>query len=450
MNTIKKIFIYTIAAILFFACKSSSNVQQSNLIAPEWSKNGVIYELNVRQFTPTGTFSEAETHLDRLKELGVDIIWLMPITPIGLESRKGPLGSYYSVKNYTEINPEYGTIDDFRRFVATAHSKGLKVIIDWVANHTSRDAKWINNKDWYVLDSLGNPVAPFDWTDVAKLNYSNESMRKEMLNSMKFWIEEADIDGFRCDVAGEVPVDFWDNATKELREVKSDIFFLAEAETPELQINSFNSYYAWNLHHIMNKVAQGKANADTLRSFLSSLYNKFPKNTYPMNFTSNHDENSWNGSEFERMGVYVKPMAALSFLMPGIPLIYNGQEVGFNKRLEFFQKDTINWEGDSSYGELYKNLAALRKENSAFSLMQEGSFALPIIEGKNNIFIIKYEKENSCVAGFFNFTQDTISINLTNEIKSGKYKIFNKADSIELNPGVEIIINPTDFIIYHK
>lgn len=450
MNIIKKTIFISISALIIFACNSKSNVSQSNLESPEWSKNAVIYELNVRQFTPSGTFTEAETHLQRIKNLGVNIIWLMPVTPIGLESRKGSLGSYYSVKNYKEINPEFGTFEDFRKFVITAHNNGLKIIIDWVANHTSRDAEWIKNKSWYILDSTGSPVSPFDWSDVAKLNYSNDSMRNEMFNAMKFWIETADVDGFRCDVAAEVPVDFWDNTTKKLRSIKSDIFFLAEAEKPELQINSFNSYYAWNLHHIMNQLAQGKANSDTLRNYLANVYNSFPKNTYPLNFTSNHDENSWNGTEFERMGIYAKEMAALTFMMPGIPMIYNGQEVGFNKRLDFFEKDTINWEGDYSFTELYQKLSKLRKENIPLSKMYKGEFDIPVVQNCKELFVIQYYKGKHSVAAFFNFTSDTLKFIVPNEIKSGRY--FSIKDNSErlLKSKIQLMLIPGDYNIYYK
>lgn len=227
---------------------------------PEWSKNATIYEVNIRQFTPEGTFKAFGKHLPRLKEMGVDIIWLMPIHPIGEKNRKGSLGSYYAVRNYEEVNAEFGNLGDFQQLVKDAHALGMKLIIDWVANHTSPDNIWVDqgHKDWYTLDSTGNlqPTIGTDWWDVADLNYDNRDMRKAMINSMKFWLTNADIDGFRCDVAGWVPMDFWIEARKELDAVKP-IFFLAESEGAD-QHQAFDMTYGWELHHVMNDIAKGK------------------------------------------------------------------------------------------------------------------------------------------------------------------------------------------------
>ena len=308
----------------------------TNVIHPEWTADAVIYEVNVRQYTKEGTFKAFEEHLPRLQELGVDILWFMPVYPIGEVERKGELGSYYSIRDYKAVNPEFGDIDDFRSVVDKAHELGFKVILDWVANHTSRDHAWISeHPDWYVMDdSTGTPVAPFDWTDVAELNYDNADMRAAMLDAMTYWVSEVGVDGFRCDVAHEVPVDFWNDAVASLRQVRPDLFMLAESEEPALMTDAFDAYYGWSNHAYMNRLAQGKATAAEYAAYRVEHEGKLPVESIEMNFTSNHDENSWNGTEFERMGEAARQMAALTFAEPGMPLIYSGQEVGNDNSLE--------------------------------------------------------------------------------------------------------------------
>jgi glycosidase len=327
-----------VLATLAVACNTGGRRETppTEKVHPAWAKNAVMYELNTRQFTPEGTLAAAAGQLPRLKELGVDVVWLMPVHPIGVAERKGTLGSYYAISDYKAINPEFGTMDDFKAFVARAHELGLKVIMDWVANHTSPDALWSGNRDWYRRDSLGNFLVMFDWTDIAPLDYTKPDMREAMTDAMLFWVRETGIDGYRCDVAHEVPVDFWEDAVAQLQNVRPDIFMLAEAEKPELNRRAFDAYYGWELHHIMNGIARGERRADTLWTFYKTLQSRFPEGSVSLNFTSNHDENSWNGTEFERMGDAAPAMAALSYLVPGMPLIYNGQEVGFDRRLAFF------------------------------------------------------------------------------------------------------------------
>ncbi len=318
----KTIFLLWIVPLLF-SCGSKKQ-EATTSVHPEWVYDATIYEVNTRQFTPEGTFNAFTAHLPRLKELGVDLLWFMPVQPIGEKDRKGTLGSYYSIRNYTEINPEFGTMDDFITVVKEAHGMGMKVILDWVPNHTSRDHKWITeHSDWYKRDSLGNPVIMYDWTDIAPLDYGKNEMRKAMIDAMAFWVREADIDGFRrCDVAYEVPIDFWETAKDSLITLKPDIFMLAEAEKPELNESIFDAYYAWDLHHKMNMVAQGKENVDSLRLSLKRMNERFSSHAIPMYFTSNHDENSWNGCrthlyasrhalDIQRTGGRIKPQAAV-------------------------------------------------------------------------------------------------------------------------------------------
>jgi glycosidase len=333
-----------ISSILCLLFSVLGFAQMSANTAPEWSKNATIYEVNIRQFTKEGTFSAFQKHLPRLKAMGVDILWLMPIHPIGEKNRKGSLGSYYAVKDYKAVNPEFGNLQDFNALVKSAHDLGMKLIIDWVANHTSPDNVWVDqgHKDWYTLDSTGNlqPTIGTDWWDVADLNFDNQNMRTEMIESMKYWLTASNIDGFRCDVAGWVPLDFWVTAKQELDKVKP-IFFLAESEGPE-QHQAFHMTYAWELHHLMNKIAQGKENIDVLRAYLEKD-KSYPTSAYRMSFTSNHDENSWNGTEMERMGEARFAMAVMAATIEGMPLVYNGQETSLDRRLAFFEKDEIDW-----------------------------------------------------------------------------------------------------------
>ena len=400
----------------------------------DWVYDATIYEVNIRQYTKEGTFSAFEKHIPRLKELGVNILWIMSVQPIGKEGRKGTLGSYYSIRNYTQTNPEFGTLDDFKQLVNAAHNAGMKVILDWVANHTSHDAVWIaEHKDWYVTDSVGNVVSPYDWTDVAQLNYGNADMRKAMQEAMIFWLKEANIDGFRCDMAGMVPVDFWEATVDELKKVKPDIFMLAEAEEPALNVNAFDAYYAWEMHHKMNDIAQGKANVNALRETLKKM-SSFPDYAIPMYFTSNHDENSWNGTEFERMGNAARTFAVLTCVLPGIPLIYNGQEVGFNRRLAFFEKDSIAWNDSDNFTAFYRSLIQLKKENKALLSPELGGKLEEIATSKpEEIFAIQRKAENNKLIAVFNLSPDTVAFTVENEnlppqmqLSPWEYKIITK------------------------
>lgn len=322
---------------------------------PAWSRGAAIYEVNVRQFTPEGTFAALERHLPRLDSLGVDILWLMPVQPIGVKNRKGGLGSYYSIRDYTAVNPEYGDEADFRHFVDAAHRRGMRVILDWVANHTSHDHPWtVEHKDWYTLrpdGSISNPLdqqgKETDWTDVAELNYGSADMRRAMLAEMRWWVDSMNVDGFRADVAWGVPYDFWAQMRREITAAKPDAFLLAEAEDPRLH-ESFHATYAWELHHLLNEIAKGTKGTGELDRYFAREDSAYPAGAYRMSFTSNHDENSWQGTEFERMGANHVPAFVLSATLDNsIPLVYTGQEASLNRRLRFFDKDTVSWSGPS-------------------------------------------------------------------------------------------------------
>ena len=451
----KKLFSLLFISLVLFSCGNKKEKTQDVVTFPsahpQWVYDATIYEVNVRQYTPEGTFEAFDSHLPRLKELGVGILWFMPIQPIGELERKGTLGSYYSIKNYTGVNPEFGSIDNFKKTVQQAHDSGMKVILDWVANHTSRDAKWITegHKEWYVNDSLGNIVAPYDWTDVAKLNYENKEMRAEMIQSMLYWVREADIDGFRCDVAGEIPTDFWVEATDSLKSIKQDIFMLAEAEKPELNENAFDAFYAWDFHHKMNVVAQGKENADSIRVSLKRLTERFSPNAIPMYFTSNHDENSWNGTEFERMGDAAKTFAVISYMLPGMPLIYNGQEAGFNRRLQFFEKDSIDWKDKGDFTVFYKSLNTFRKSNPAlFSQEKGGTFEEIPNNNPANVFSFKRVKDTNEVWCVFNLSKEKTTVSFEMDFPGKEFNVY--PDNSPATSFKEIELKPWEYKIFFK
>ena len=360
----KKILYILAAAALLCGCSSQKDA------AP--ASSPVIYELNTRQFTPEGTFKAASAHLQRLKDQGVDVVWVMPLYPIGEKERKGSLGSYYAIRDYCDVNPEFGTLDDFDDFVKEAHRAGLKVIIDWVANHTSPDHAWVTEKpsEWYVRDENGNTIVEYDWTDIAKLNYDCPDVRSEMQKCMAFWVDRG-VDGFRCDVAYQIPQDFWAETISSLRDKASrPLFFLAEGEETWLHDAGFDATYAWKLHHLMNDIASGKATAARMREYVDWNAAEYGSR-FRLAFTSNHDENSWSGTEFERMGGAWKQMTALCFTLPSsLPLIYTAQEAGYDHRFAFFEKDPVpaevwNDPDRASFADFYRDLAALYHSHPA-------------------------------------------------------------------------------------
>lgn len=337
-----------------------------------WTKTATIYEINVRQYTPEGTFAALRKQLPRLDSLGIDVLWLMPVQPIGVKNRKGLLGSYYSIRDYTAINPEFGTQADAKAFIDEAHEAGFRIIVDWVANHTAFDHEWVStHPNWYVhrpdgsisnaRDGQGKET---DWTDVAELDYDNADLRRAMIDEMRWWVDTMSVDGFRADVAGGVPMDFWSRARAELTAVRPDLFFLAEAEGPEFY-PTFDATYGWEFHHLLNDVAKRKQPVSALDAYLAKDSAAYPANAYRMYFTSNHDENSWSGSEFERMGANHRPaFVVAATLRKSIPLVYTGQEASFPRRLRFFEKDTVVWTGPS-LTPFYRAMIDLKHRNTA-------------------------------------------------------------------------------------
>ncbi len=430
--------------ILFYisSCSTGSIIKEQKLTVnrtpnvPTWHKNATLYEVNLRHFTTENTFKSFENHIPRLKAMGIDILWFMPVNPVSKLNRKGELGSPYSVANYLETNPDYGTIDDFKHMVKAIHAAGMYIIIDWVPNHTGWDNPWITtHPEWYTKDKNGNITDPIDyntgeswgWTDVADLNYDNAEMRLAMIDAMKFWVNNAGIDGFRMDVAHAVPEDFWIQCTDSLYSIKP-LFMLSEGENPAIVNNgSFIADYAWEMHHTFNEIAttqgvnrikranmvqgnikEGEKNIikKTALDIDSVLVKKAAqyKQGYQMLFTSNHDENSWADTEFARMGNGHKAFAVLSATLNGIPLIYTGQESAMDKKLEFFRKDTVLW-GNYKYADFYKTLFDLKHRNQALWNGKYGGPLTKLLTGNDeNIYAFTREKNGDKIIVIINLS----------------------------------------------
>jgi 1,4-alpha-glucan branching enzyme len=430
---------------------SKKETATKGLIHTNWSKNAVIYEVNIRQYTTEGTFKAFEKDLPRLKAMGVNILWLMPINPIGIKNRKGSLGSYYAVKDYLGINPEFGSKEDLKELVKKAHDLGLHVIIDWVANHTSWDNNLITeHPDWFKHDSTGKIIPPVaDWTDVAGLNYEKKELREYMTNALIYWVKEVDVDGYRCDVAGMLPISFWNEAVPKIKAVKH-VFMLAEWETPEMHDTAFDMTYSWDVYHLMNDIAQGKKTADLLDSMFAKESAKFPADAYRMRFTTNHDENSWNGTEYKRMGDAAKTFAVLCFTIPGMPLIYNGQESGFNRSLKFFDKDIIDWDHFQLSG-FYTQLDKLKNENKALSAGAAGGKMIKVnTDNDKNIYSFLRVKDKNTVFVIFNLSSMEQKATLNGDSYAGDYKSLFDNQDIHLDGSLTVSLKPWEYRVYVK
>lgn len=402
--------------------KSSHKEEKQVKQIPEWAKDAVIYEVNLRQHTAEGTFDAFIPDIPRLKQMGIDILWIMPVQEIGVLKRKGVKGSYYSIQDYQKINREFGTLGDFKKLVKVAHDNGMYVILDWVANHTSWDHVWLKkHPDFFTRDSLGNCVSPLeDWADVMDLNYENKEMRNAMLEEMKYWLIETDIDGFRCDAAEMVPTDFWDSVRLELDKIKP-VFMLAEAESPEHHKTAFDMSYSWWLLHGMNQIARGEKPVTELDTILKWEAKNFAAGSVKMRFTTNHDENSWNGTEFERYGAGHLCFSVLCYTLPGMPLLYSGQEAAFDKRLKFFDKDTIVW-GNYKYQEFYTSLNKLKKDNPVlWNGGYGGDFKIIYSSKKSPIFAFARKKDDDEIIAIFNFSNKNATASIKLKDKNATY-----------------------------
>lgn len=403
-DAISMVMALTLLAAITVSCKQTTRKQETQKVM-EWHKDATIYEVNIRQYTEEGSFNAFQEHLPRLKSLGVDILWLMPIHPIGEKNRKGEMGSYYSVRDYKDVNPNFGSKEDFKALVDAVHEQGMYLILDWVANHSSWDNHLIEeHPEWYTRDSTGQMVSPYDWSDVADLDYSNDELRDYMSEALTYWVEEFDIDGYRCDVAGMVPVDFWERAVADMNKVMT-VFMLAEDEAElELLDSAFHMHYGWEFHHKMNAVAQGKETVEDFYTYFDKSEGQMDPDDIKMNFLTNHDENSWNGTINERMGDARKAMAVVAWTVPGMPLIYTGQEIGIDKRLEFFKKDVVEWK-DSPLEDFYTSLNELKADNKAlFAGEFGGSFNILKSDIPSDTFVFKRVKDDNEVLVVTNLT----------------------------------------------
>ncbi len=441
---------------------------------PEMEENAVIYEVNIRQYSPEGTFNEFTKDIPKLKELGVKIIWVMPVFPISETKRKATggedskfasempkeeqakyLGSYYAVSDFKAINTEFGTIEDFRKMVKTAHENGMYVILDWVPNHTGWDHVWLKqhpefytkNAKGEITDPLNDDGTPVGWADVADLDYSNKGLRKEMVSDMIYWIKNENIDGFRCDVAGSVPTDFWQEAVPQLRKEKS-IFMLAEAWEPELlKDNLFDMAYAWDAHHTINDIAKGKKSVTDWDSYIEKINKDYEANDILMNFVDNHDENSWNGNVKDRLGKAEEAMTALSYIMPGMPLIYSGNEYGLDKSLKFFEKDSFpkvkgkDWDLRAKLGSLKNNNVALNggKNKATYTRIKSSK--------EEQVLVFERMKDGKKVIYLANLSSKPVEVNFP---LNGSYKNIISDEAIELNEKQNLALKPWQYYILTK
>lgn len=453
--------------ILFLSCQEEKKKTLDNTaieiasFSPEMMENTIIYEANIRQYSKEGTFDAFTKDIPELKKLGVKIIWLMPIFPISEtkrkatggefaslikdeEERKKMLGSYYAVSDFTKINPEFGTMEDFRKLVKTAHANDIYIILDWVPNHTGWDHTWLKtNPEYYTQNEKNEVIHPegTDWTDVADLNYDNKEMRNEMIDDMKFWITKEGVDGFRCDVAGSVPFDFWQEAIPQLRKEK-DIFMLAEAWEPELMNDGlFDMAYGWDRHHTMNHMAKGEEVVKKWNEVMEKDQKRYAKDDVLMTFVTNHDENSWNGTIKERMGNAADALTVLSYVAPGMPLIYSGQEYDLGHRLKFFEKDSI----PKKKGSTWKLLEKLGKLKQTHPALHGGKNAAGYssLTDEGNTLVITRSNNGKNLIYIANLSDKETEIEVT---PKGNFKDYFSNKNVELT-GSKMSLSPWEYKI---
>lgn len=442
-------------SVVLFSCNSASDTKNEETIAeinvndgpPSWILQGNIYEVNIRQYTSEGTFKAFEKHLDRLKNMGVQTLWFMPINPIGIVDRKGVMGSYYAVSDFKAVNPEFGTMEDWKALVKHAHDMGFKVIIDWVPNHTAPDHVWMKaHPDFYVKDSTGKAAIPFNWDDTRQLDYKNNTMRDSMIADMKFWLTETGIDGFRCDVAWNVPGDFWKTCIAELKKTNPDIFMLAEADKTYIPVSGFDAIYPWEMFHKMVDIAQGKSPAFALDSIKARYDTLYPADVIAMHFTSNHDENSWNKADYGTMpGAIHAPFAVFTQTMDnGVPLVYSGQEEPVLDSIRFFYKDPITFK-KLGREKFYKTLLELRKNNEA--LAADASFKKVVVGNEKALYAYTREKNGKKVFVILNLSPKEQIIKVTDASLHGKpYNVFMYTN--EPLTDAEWKIEPWGYVVY--
>lgn len=412
-----------------------------------WGNGTSVYEVNVRQYTPEGTLQAFRQHIPRLKEMGIKILWFMPLTPVSTEKRQGTLGSYYAAQCYTKICDNYGSEEDFKSIVKTAHQYGLKVMIDWVANHTGCDHHWVKeHPEWYKKDIHGNFIEEHGWVDVIDLDYNNHAMRKEMIASMQHWIKTFDIDGFRCDMAHLVPLDFWLEARNECDAIKP-LFWLAECEEMHYH-EAFDATYSWQWMHASARAAKNEISWKEAVGVLHH-YAHYPVGARKLLFTSNHDENTWNGTEYEKYDSRATALAVISCTFPGIPLVYSGQELPNQKRLPFFEKDTIEWTEHPALHAFYQKLLVLRESNMA---LKESASVLFLHTGNDNVVAYLCRRQQDKVLVIANLGKEYAQVQIKHPVLKGNYKnlfsneaiLLNQSWNIHLGEGAYEVLYYTD------
>lgn len=423
------------------------------LTTPDWVKNATLYELNIRQFSDEGSFREVEKQLPRLKKMGIDIIWLMPIHPIGEVHRKGNLGSYYSVKDYFAINAEFGTEEDFRSLISAIHKEGMYVILDWVANHTSWDNKMVEeHPEWYMKSRKGTFQSTRwrDYDDIIELDYKNSELRKYMTDALKFWVKEYNIDGYRCDIASFVPIDFWENARTELENIKP-VFMLAEAEDKDLHRKAFDATYNWNLWNILHQIAMQSISIKLLsEGYLAEHVSFFPKEGIRMNFVDNHDKNSWEGNQYSNFGEALKAVIVFTVMMDGIPLIYSGQEAGLDRSLEFFEKDPIDWKFHENEA-LYTVLFELKHKNKALWNGSHGGEMVRIMNDRmDQIISFVREKDGDKVLTIINLSKEPVIVQCDTSFDQGIYTNLFTGKKQKVLDNMILNVNAWEYIVLHQ
>lgn len=416
---------------------------------PEWTRDAVLYQINTRQFTREGTFNAAREHLPRLAEMGVDILWLMPVHPIGEKNRKGTLGSPYSVKDYRAVNPEFGTVEDLKAFVDEAHSLGMYVILDWVANHSAWDNSLTEmHPEWYASTPEGKftPTPGTDWSDIIDFNYTQAGLREYMTESLVYWVRDVGIDGYRADVAGYVPLDFWETARRKLEAVKP-VFMLAEWESRDLHQHAFDATYAWTWKDAMHEVANG-AGAGPLRNFYFTHINTWPDDAYRMVYTSNHDQNAWDGVASAIYGEAYEAAIVFSFIAEGLPLIYNGQEADLDHQLEFFEKDEIIWR-EGRYEGLFTQLIALKTKTQS---LWNGAAGAPMVmvpnSSEEHVFSFVRRGEADTIFAVFNFSNEPQDINFEHGRHFGNYLDAMSGDEISFGSDTALNLGSWEYRVF--
>ena len=447
----KKLFLSAMLGLSLISC---SALQNQKTMTTDWKHTTNIYEVNVRQFSKEGTFKAVEKELPRLKRMGVETLWFMPITPIAQKNKKGTLGSQYAAQDYTSINPEFGTLEDFKSVVNEAHKMGFKVIIDWVANHTGWDHVWTKtHPDFYLMDPKTNDFQiASGMDDIIELDYKNPKMREAMIEAMKYWVRETDIDGFRCDLASWVEVDFWQQAKPEVETIKP-LFWLGEydeLDNPDYA-TVFDASYSWKWMHLTKEFYQKKLPITDLTNLLSQ-YSAIGNKSMRAWFTTNHDENTWNGTEYEKYGIFAKPLAVFSVTWNGVPLIYNGQELPLKtKRLEFFEKDPIPWTGKNELHDFYKTLLNLKSNNSA---LRGGDAAVTtyLLKTSADDKILAYLRKNGKdeVLTVLNMSKEAVTFKINDEHLNGSFKNVFEKTSRDFSQDKGFVMKAGDYLVLEK